>query len=62
MSTHEEWEDAREKRDRTAVRVTRAIMAGNTPLAKDLAVFAAYEDEMDRIAAELDGNGGEAKK
>lgn len=58
MSTHEDWEEARERRDRVAVRVTRAIMAGNKPIAKDLAAFAAAEDSMDRVAAELDGEAG----
>lgn len=59
MSTHEDWEAAKEKRDRAAVRVTRSVMAGHTPLAKDLADFAKCEDAMDRIAAELDGRPGE---
>ena len=54
VSTHEDWEKAREKRDRAAVRVAWAVAAGTPPRDKDVAEFAALDNEMDRITNELE--------
>lgn len=53
MRTHEDWERARESRNWAAVRITRAILAGNTASAKDLADFAINDEAMESIATEL---------
>jgi len=56
MATHQDWEEAREQRDQLACRVTRALRRGSIEQAKMLAEdFASFDDEMTRIAKELDG-------
>jgi hypothetical protein len=69
--THEDWEDARQKRNEAATRFIWQAH-GTAPdenghpaspgAVKQLAEFYRWDAEMDRIAAELNGNGSEASK
>lgn len=54
MSTHEDWEKARQRRNTAAVRVTRVVMIGRTATTADLADFAHADAEMVRLEAELE--------
>lgn len=54
MSTHQDWEAARERRNTAAVRATRAVMIGRTAATADLADFARADSEMARLEAVLD--------
>jgi len=53
--THEEWEAARDRRNRAALQSVRHLLAGNTAAAMSSArEAAAADDEMDRIGDVLD--------
>lgn len=54
MSTHADWEKAREKRDRAANRIARAVLVSRSPSAQDIIDFALSDEEMERITKELD--------
>jgi len=54
MSTHEDWEKARAKRDCAAVSIARAVLVSRSPSAQDITDFALSDEEMERITKELD--------
>jgi len=56
MSTHRDWEAAREKRNSRAIQAARELHQGRIEKAKELAAEAmSYDDTMARISKELDG-------
>jgi len=59
MSTHDDWLEARRKRDNAAYMLASAYTAGIRKSVTDeyAAIFTAAEEEMTRIAKELDGRG-----
>lgn len=54
MSTHQDWEVARRRRDTAAVSIARAVIAHRSPTGADLAKFALAETDMARIEDELE--------
>lgn len=58
MSSHQEWETARARRDAVAVSVLRTITSGSTrDITKDIATFLREDAAMDRLEKELNANG-----
>jgi hypothetical protein len=55
MATHEEWEYAKAKRDNAAYRTVRYLNVNEIEAAKAAAAESkSFDDEMERIAKELD--------
>lgn len=55
--THQDWDEARQLRDRRALQSVRWLLDGNTERATELALESARaDDDMDRIAAILDAD------
>ena len=58
-STHEDWLNAKKKRDNAAYMLSKAFLAGNVAAANAESVkFLAADREMERIEKELDGRAG----
>ena len=59
MSTHEDWLAAKKRRDDAAYMLASAYAAGLNKRVMDeyAVIFTAAEEEMTRIAKELDGRG-----
>lgn len=59
MSTHEDWLNAKRRRDNAAYMLAKAFIAGQVGVANEEGVkFAAADAEMERIEKELDGRAG----
>jgi hypothetical protein len=55
MATHEDWQKAKDKRDAAALQAVRHLVTGNIEAAKkEASKSASFDDEMTRIAKELD--------
>ena len=58
MSTHEDWLNAKKRRDNAAFSLSKAYLAGNIAVANaELVKFQAADQEMEHIERELDGRG-----
>lgn len=56
MSTHEDWQAAKERRDNSAINAARYLVAGFLEMAQRAArESATADDDMQRIRQELDG-------
>jgi len=59
MSTHEDWLNAKRKRDNAAFSLSKAYLAGNIAVANTESVkFLEADQDMERIEKELDGRAG----
>ena len=55
---HDEWLEAKKRRDTAAYMLSKAFLAGNVALANAESVkFQAADTEMERLEKELDGRG-----
>jgi hypothetical protein len=62
VSTHQDWEAARERRNTAAVRITRELINGTgRDTARDLATFAREDANMAWLERELDPDKQEGK-
>lgn len=56
MSTHEDWQAAKERRETFAIRAARALVDSNIIMARKWALeFDVADTDMHRIGQELDG-------